>query len=323
MSIRIIPQDELGSSEKRTAEAIPPLLFPRLKNLYNRRAERLRELAANNPLGDYLRFAALIAHAQEVVLYDHPLQMDLTARIKAASEQGKPPLDIHKAASEQGKPPLDIHVLPRDKHWHKLLHSLIAELKPEMSGPALAVIENLEKASEQELEQMASALFVSDFASVSSDKAPFIWAALSLYWAQMASLIPGKARAEYGEQRQFCPVCGSMPVSSIVQIGTTQGLRYLHCNLCETEWHVVRVKCSNCEQSRDLHYWSLDNEQAAVKAESCGDCGTYLKIMYQEKDPKVEAVADDLASLVLDARMEQEGFARSSINPFMFPGEGE
>ena len=64
-------------------------------------------------------------------------------------------------------------------------------------------------------------------------------------------------------------------------------------------------------------------EQAAVKAESCGDCGTYLKIMYQEKDPKVEAVADDLASLVLDARMEQEGFARSSINPFMFPGEGE
>ncbi|WP_366540088.1 hypothetical protein, partial [Salmonella enterica] len=23
------------------------------------------------------------------------------------------------------------------------------------------------------------------------------------------------------------------------------------------------------------------------------------------------------------ARMEQEGFARSSINPFLFPGEGE
>ncbi|WP_031617318.1 formate dehydrogenase accessory protein FdhE domain-containing protein, partial [Salmonella enterica] len=66
----------------------------------------------------------------------------------------------------------------------------------------------------------ASALFASDFASVSSDKAPFIWAALSLYWAQMASLIPGKARAEYGEARQYCPVCGSMPVSSMVQIGT-------------------------------------------------------------------------------------------------------
>lgn len=188
MSIRIIPQDELGSSEKRTADYIPPLLFPRLKNLYNRRAERLRELAENNPLGDFLRFAALVAHAQEVVLYDHPLQMDLTARIKEANAQGKPPLDIH--------------VLPRDKHWQKLLHSLIAELKPEMSGTALAVIENLEKASDLELEEMASALFASDFSLVSSDKAPFIWAALSLYWAQMASLIPGKARAEYGEARR-------------------------------------------------------------------------------------------------------------------------
>ncbi|AFJ45201.1 formate dehydrogenase accessory protein FdhE [Shimwellia blattae] len=309
MSIRIIPQDQLEKGDKHTADMIPPLLFPRLKNLYHRRAERLRELATSNPLGDYLRFAALIAHAQEVVLYDHPLEIDLTARIA-------------RAASE-GTPPLDLHTLPRDDHWHTLLRSLIAELKPEMSGQALAVIENLEKASARELEEMASALFNAQFSQISSDKAPFIWAALSLYWAQMASQIPGKARAEYGEHRQFCPVCGSMPVSSIVQIGTTQGLRYLHCNLCETEWHVVRVKCSNCEQTRDLHYWSLDSEQSAIKAESCGDCGSYLKILYQEKDPNVEAVADDLASLVLDARMEQEGFARSSINPFLFPGEGE
>lgn len=65
------------------------------------------------------------------MLYDHPLQMDLTARIKEANEQGKPPLDIH--------------VLPRDKHWHKLLHSLIAELKPEMSGTALAVVRTRKK----------------------------------------------------------------------------------------------------------------------------------------------------------------------------------
>ncbi len=57
----------------------------------------------------------------------------------------------------------------------------------------------------------------------------------------------------------------------------------------------MRVKCSNCEQSGKLHYWSLDDEQAAIKAESCDDCGTYLKILYQEKEPKIEAVADDLA----------------------------
>ncbi len=76
MSIRIIPQDELGRSEKRTADMIPPLLFPDSKNVSTTAApKRLRELAENNLVGDYLRFAALIAHAQEVVLYDHPLEM--------------------------------------------------------------------------------------------------------------------------------------------------------------------------------------------------------------------------------------------------------
>ena len=168
---------------------------------------------------------------------------------------------------------------------------------------------------------MASALFASDFSLVSSDKAPFIWAALSLYWAQMASLIAKPAPNT--AKRASSVRCVAQCQSPAWYRSAPPGLRYLHCNLCETEWHVVRVKCSNCEQTRDLNYWSLENEDAAVKAESCGDCGTYLKILYQEKDSKVEAVADDLASLILDAKMEQEGFARSSINPFLFPGEGE
>ncbi|OON40173.1 formate dehydrogenase accessory protein FdhE [Izhakiella australiensis] len=308
MSIRIIPLDALEKSDKITEETIPPLLFPRLKNLYSRRAARLRQLADKNPLGDYLRFAAKIAQAQEIVLYDHPLHIDLHSRLKQAASIGKPPLDIHS--------------LPRGDHWQRLLHSLIAELKPEMTGQALAVLENLEKSSASELESMADALFAQEFARLNSDKAPFIWAALSVYWAQMAAHIPGKARATFGEHRQFCPVCASMPVASVVHMATQrEDLRYLHCNLCESEWYVEPAKCTNCEQTIDMHYWALESEKSAIKAESCGDCGTYLKMLYQEKDPALEPVADDLASLVLDARMEQEGFARSSLNPFLFPGE--
>ncbi|WP_130833045.1 formate dehydrogenase accessory protein FdhE [[Erwinia] mediterraneensis] len=308
MSIRIIPLEQPEKSDRTAAESIPPLLFPRLKNLYSRRAARLRQLAPRNPLGDYLRFAAVIAQAQEIVLYDHSLHMDLYARLAQSARDGKAPLDIH--------------TLPRSNHWQRLLHSLIAELKPEMSGQALAVLENLEKASSQELEAMASALFAADFARVSSDKSPFIWAALSIYWAQMAALIPGKAQVVEGEQHQFCPVCASMPVSSVVHMDRQQdGLRYLHCNLCESEWYAGTGQCSNCGQTHDLHLWSLESGETAIRAESCGGCGTYLKMLYQEKEPAIEPVADDLASLVLDARMEQEGFARSSLNPFMFPGE--
>ncbi|CNI30808.1 formate dehydrogenase accessory protein FdhE [Yersinia frederiksenii] len=267
----------------------------------------MQQLALDNPLADYLDFAAKITQAQQKALHDHPLVLDMQAEL------------AQSAAS--GKPPLDLSVFPRTEHWRKLLSALIAELRPNAPDHIQAVLDNLDKASVHELELYADALLNREFAQIGSEKSPFIWAALSLYWAQMASQIPGKARAEYGEHRQFCPVCGSIPVSSVVHIGTNNGLRYLHCNLCESEWHVVRIKCSNCEQTRDLNYWSLDSELAAVKAESCGDCGTYLKILYQEKDPQVEAVADDLASLILDAKMEGEGFARSSINPFLFPGE--
>ncbi|WP_445373548.1 formate dehydrogenase accessory protein FdhE [Photorhabdus tasmaniensis] len=309
MSIRIVPKEQLSKdrTNEKAADYIPPLLFANLKNLYQRRAERLQQLAEDNPFADYLNFAAEVAQAQQKVLHDNPLKIEIV-RI------------LEKSAAE-GKPPLDCKTFPRTKHWQKLFHSLIAELLPDAPEHVSVALDNLGKASEQELEQMADALLKNEFSKVSPEKSLFIWAALSLYWAQMANQIPGKARAEYGEHRQFCPVCSSIPVASVVQIGTTNGLRYLHCSLCESEWHMVRVKCSNCEQTRDLNYWSLKSEQAAVKAESCGDCGSYLKILYQEKDPKVEAIADDLASLILDAKMEEEGFARSSINPFLFPNE--
>ncbi len=115
---------------------------------------------------------------------------------------------------------------------------------------------------------MASALFVSDFASVSGDKAPFIWARAVALLGADGQPDPGKRApntANSVSSARYAARCRS-PASC--EISTTQGLRYLHCNLCETEWHVVRVKCSNCEQSRDLHYWSLDSEQAAVKAEA-------------------------------------------------------
>lgn len=302
MSIRVVPQNEVS---KNAAETIPPLLFPNLKNLYSRRAERLRQLAEGHPLADYLNFAAAIAQAQQQALKDHPLSFN--------------PEEVLGKTGENA--PLDATCFPRAEHWRSLLNAIITELMTTAPDHVLPVLENLQKVGEQELESLATSLFAGEYAQVGSDKAPFLWAALSLYWAQMASSIPGKGRSEYGEQRQFCPVCGSMPVGSIVHIGTINGLRYLHCSLCESEWHVVRIKCSNCEQTEHLDYWSLDTEQAAIKAESCGDCGSYLKVFYQDKDPHLEVVADDLASLVLDARMEEEGFARSSINPFLFPSD--
>jgi len=81
-----------------------------------------------------------------------------------------------------------------------------------------------------------------------------------------------------------CPTCGTLPVSSIVRADKrSQGYRYLHCPLCATEWHMVRITCSQCLANDSIVYHSIEGGSAAVRAESCGKCHTYRKILYQEK----------------------------------------
>ncbi len=106
----------------------------------------------------------------------------------------------------------------------------------------------------------------------------------------------------------------------MVHIGTVNGLRYLHCNLCESEWHVAG-------EVQQLRADPRSQLLVAGQRAGGGEGGEPRRPRHlpedplSGKDPQVEAVADDLASLVLDARMEEEGFGRSSINPFLFPAE--
>lgn len=300
MSIKILPDTEI----KQAANSFqaPAILFANPKNLYQRRAKRLRELAENHPLGDYLRFAAEVVESQLTTLEKNPLEPQSLEALN----------DIT---------PLNAKTFKRAPIWREYLNELLHHIKPNANTQVVATIEALEKASTTELEEMADNLLNESFNLVSSDKAVFIWAALSLYWLQLAQQIPHTSRLENMANLHYCPVCGSAPVSSVVHIGTSQGLRYLHCALCESEWNLVRAQCTNCNEHGKLSMWSLDEELALVRAESCGDCETYLKIMFQEKNPNVEAIADDVASIFLDVEMEEKGFARSGLNPFVFPAE--
>lgn len=96
----------------------------------------------------------------------------------------------------------------------------------------------------------------------------------------------------------------------------------MHCNLYDSEWHLVRVK------------YSKTASRPAILITGCwrqriggGKSGKLRRLRHLHenfvsgKDPQMAAVADNLASLVLDARMEEEGFSHSSINPFLFPAE--
>ncbi|MGR3807182.1 Tat proofreading chaperone FdhE [Pasteurella testudinis DSM 23072] len=306
MSIRILAESEI----KQAAAGFfaPPLLFANPKNLYQRRAARLRKLSENHPLQNYLRFCANIADAQLALLQNAPIAAD--DRLSAVKDN----------ADLLSRQPLHWKNWQRDPIWIDLLQQLLQQIKPHANDTILATIEWLEKASNNELNDLADQLLRDNCLPNQSDKAIFLWAALSLYWTQLVQQIPHHAKTELGENRQFCPVCSSAPVASMIHIGEAQGTRYLHCSLCESEWHMVRVKCSNCEQGGKLNYWTLDSDNA-VKSESCDDCHSYLKALYQDKNPDVEAVADDLASLFLDDEMEKMGYAKSAVNPFLFPPE--
>jgi FdhE protein len=118
------------------------------------------------------------------------------------------------------------------------------------------------------------------------------------------------------------PACGAPPVASIVRIGDAgHGVRYATCSLCACEWHVTRIKCVPCQNTRGIAYQALEGAGPAhpgVKAETCPDCQASLKIVSMETDPAVDAFADDLATLALDMLVDEAGFHRAGRNLFLF-----
>jgi FdhE protein len=177
-------------------------------------------------------------------------------------------------------------------------------------------IGRLGEMDEATIEKQADAILSGHYAGADLALAPFVSAALQVYWLHMATRI-GENALSRGNVANLCPVCASPPVASVVKIGTEHGLRYLHCSLCGTGWHMVRVKCSNCESTNGIAYYGIDDAPESVKAEACETCGSYLKIMYQAKDPYVDPVADDLATLALDILMDKAGVSRSGPNPLL------
>ncbi len=66
----------------------------------------------------------------------------------------------------------------------------------------------------------------------------------------------------------------------------------------------------------------MAERSAAIKAETCDECGNYTKIIYMDKAPEAEPFADDLASLDLDILVGDAGWARATPHPFLVPAAG-
>ena len=81
--------------------------------------------------------------------------------------------------------------------------------------------------------------------------------------------------------------------------------------------HVVRVKCVLCGSTKGISYQELEGASGNVKAETCENCRGYVKILHQHKDPALDPVADDVASLGLDLLLRESGYRRGAVDPFL------
>ncbi|AZY50477.1 formate dehydrogenase accessory protein FdhE [Bordetella avium] len=308
---RILPRGEIESLDHT---AIARLRQPERASVFSTRAARLRALAENNPIADYLSLMATVADAQQTEL-------------AAAHFPGASPERIDRAQAH-GMPPLQAVGWPRDPAWREMLGRLLDRVADTPSTPQAArdICQQWRLTLEQDpqaVENLADALLAERSVGVDSAAAPLVMAALQVYWTDMACRFDRKAMpvaSPFG----VCPMCGSLPVASVVRVGgQSDGLRYLSCSLCACEWHLVRVTCSQCENTKDIAYHNIEGRSEAIKAESCDNCHSYRKIFYQEKDLHVEAVADDLASLALDILMGEAGYSRASGNPLLWHEEVE
>ena len=285
-----------------------PFLFLPERSAFQARAERLSTLAEGHALADYLRFLAALARAQHESL-------SLFRHVSLPEAQQL------ERCREHGLPPLGTRAWTRDPAWREALRRILAQLEAgTLPEAARATITRLKAADDASLERLADALLAGDYEKIDRAAIPFIGAALQAYWLHLVTTLGPGAFGRL-DTPHLCPACGSVPMASVVRIGAADhGLRYLTCSLCGTQWHVVRIKCVFCNTTKGIAYYGIEGGSAAVKAESCDACQGYLKILYMEKDPNVDALADDVASVALDVLMAESGITRHGVNFFLLGG---
>ncbi|QCI10443.1 formate dehydrogenase accessory protein FdhE [Pseudomonas putida] len=302
----------LEPGQIEASAVMPPFLHLPPRNLFERRAERLAQLAEGNALGDYLRLVARLCRLQQQLVDNPP------SGLPVAEER-------QRLCISHGLPPLAADSLVREGPWLPWLQVLLEGFDEANDGPLGKAVQTLRDSAESQRKGWGIALLAGQYDAVPAALVPFLGAALQAAWSSWLLALPEAELKPAGSLAQ-CPACGSQAMAGLVRNrGKHNGLRYLACSLCACEWHVVRVKCVYCESSKGLRYTSLEDDRhapgkAPLRAECCPGCQRYLKHHYLENDAYAEPLADDLASLALDIRLDEEGFHRLAPNLMLAPG---
>ena len=283
----------------------PPFVrLPDPRRLFTARRERLDFLAQTSELAPYLRFIAGIAAAQDSVQDELP-------------EPDIPPEDALDRAREFGMPPLDRSRVALDAPLSETLDRLFEAVAPlDKPSEAQAALERVRAASAEQMLSMIQGVLSEAIPADAIAEHAYVAAGLQVHFARLAARLDKSKLTRISDGA--CPCCGGPPTSSVV-VGwmEAEGTRYCSCWLCGTLWNVVRVKCVLCGSGKGVGYQEIEGGRGTIKAECCDNCRGYVKILYQQKDPALDPVADDIASLGLDLLLRDGEYRRGGFNPFL------
>ena len=284
------------------------LILPNPATRFLASAARLEALSAGHPMEEWLRFMAELSRTQHAAVTAlQPFAGPDQATVNQAVAARMPPLAA------------DGHV--RDPAWRDGLTLLLDTLDRGSLPPQVAsVMDGLRSRDVDAIEALADGFLNGSVGTDDVGAALYIAGALQVYFTRLAGVLDAQSLRLLPE-RGLCPCCGSTPVSGVVTAsGQTPGTRYLYCSLCSTAWNHARSVCITCGGSRALSLKGIEGASDAVKAETCDECHTYAKVLYQAKDMQVDPFADDLATLGLDVLVAEAGWARHAPNPLLLVG---
>jgi FdhE protein len=284
-----------------------PVLLPDAASRFAATARRLDKAAIGHPMAEWLRFMAHLAKAQH----------------EAAS--ALPPSAVDPSSVEEAvlarTPPLAPDRLDVARAWQGALQRILQHVAtvtlPDQANDVIAALKGYDPRA---LDSLAEAFLSGVLEPHQIGPALYIAAALQVYYTSMAATLAADS-LRLLPKRGLCPCCGSTPVSAVVTAsGRTPGTRYLYCSLCSTAWNHVRAVCITCGEAGTLSLKSIEGDNGAVKAETCGNCCTYAKLFYEAQDTQVDPFADDLATLALDVLVGEAGWSRHAPNPLLLIG---
>ncbi|MBV0891117.1 formate dehydrogenase accessory protein FdhE [Paracoccus sp. Z118] len=285
----------------------PPLaILPKPDRLFTDRTTRFDVLADGSNLGPYLRFLAELSRIQARLVADLPTPEPLPqARIQLARSSRMPPIDRHE--------------LIDDPALGATLDALCREAAGiEMPAPARLALEAVTAAKGEDRRWLLGNALDDTIPEDSAAPHLFVAAAVQVHLARLAATL--NADHLVAIRTGVCPACGGRPSSSVVTgIQGAEGTRYAACSCCQTLWNEVRVKCLCCGSTKGIGFQSVDDGSgsATVQAETCDECESWVKQVLQTKNPALDPIADDVASLGLDALMKSGKWRRGGLNPFL------